>query len=379
MDRRKTPNVHNVVVPVDEVKELSDHDKLEGIKRCIDEQVISIKEIVADIPEVILEFGLDVDSDSVYDVLELYPLIYRHFRKRPHTVEILKTERNLLRFTKSKHHQLSLFDCFAPLYEVDNYNHLVREDKDLKVKLHSGIFQMDNSISEDMERCICFFEDLVDDGISEEMLNLKESHLMEINLIVPFRENYDGFYFHSQDHEMKKLKEISALQASIRFQHEYYAYFKKVLAPAQVPQTQDIIDELNQEDFEFKTFVIDERPEENRWMSLRKSYELLYRMFKSDSWIEQDLTDHEERAKALQIIHEYFVKSVSRRYQFYVNQHEDVSDPEFLKLNLLQHTQRDEDRDEITNVVKNIKGSHSLPVLRAFSEYLPHEGVAGDN
>ncbi|KAH3687786.1 hypothetical protein WICPIJ_001224 [Wickerhamomyces pijperi] len=377
IDRRQTNNVHTVEIPFKDVKELRQEATKSKIKETTNTILSQIRQYIQETPsiqEVILEFAHDLESDSLYDLMEIYPtVIYPHFRKIPHTVEILKLERSLLNFTKSCHHRLTLFDCFAPLYEVDNYNFLERTNADLKIKLHTGIFQRDNSIEDDMTRAISLFGEQ-DQDLRDEILNLKESNLKEVNLIVPFEQNKDGFYWHENDPEMFKLKDISALQASIRYQHEYYAYFKKILAPAQLPLIQQCIieDKLNKEDYQFKTSVVDERPEENRWMNLNKSYELLYHLFNCDHWFQQDLTDNNSREKALETIKEFFVKSVSRKYQYYVNINQDVSDPRFLNLNILQHTLRgSEDLDEITNVVKNIKGSHSLPVLRAFSELLP--------
>lgn len=58
----------------------------------------------------VIEFAFDLDSESCYEAMNLYPLIHPAFLNIPHTVLIFKNERPLHEFAKSKNHDLRFFD-----------------------------------------------------------------------------------------------------------------------------------------------------------------------------------------------------------------------------------------------------------------------------
>ncbi|KAH3679811.1 hypothetical protein WICPIJ_008498 [Wickerhamomyces pijperi] len=127
---------------------------------------------------VVLEFAFDLSSDSCYEAMNFYTTIAPFFSNVSHFVQILKSERPLYEITKSKFHDLRLFDRIIRGYSSLDLEHLDR----LTLRFPTPRFQ--THYDKDYQINSTFFFNDIPLGDKMELIR-RSSSLVSISLILP--------------------------------------------------------------------------------------------------------------------------------------------------------------------------------------------------
>lgn len=354
--RDYTNSIHTLTLPIDSIEDLISGCKQDSLKAYLDDQIATLFQV----PEIkqklrierhrfLLQFAFDLESPSTYESMELYLFLWHHFKNTPHSVEIIKSEQDsILNFTKSKYHNLNLFDCCFSSTLNGGQTVLSRDFKDLVIDTAPQLIQLDSG---DLIRTCHFFQDTPVEQ-RHSMLNIHTSGLKEISIVTPlcnsinpkkttppqYRNSNDNF----KDYELSfTFRNWDIKMANLAFD---------LLMNSKADSVKNFVEKFIQNSdnsvrtFPFPNFPNIKLAQNNHFQDINYGlfYEIIYHIFNHSSQWELSLTK-DGNDKSNGVMSDFWKKYVQLLYDhIYVSYHFQIStgqitnnNPKFLKIKIL--------------------------------------------
>ncbi|KAH3688768.1 hypothetical protein WICPIJ_000275, partial [Wickerhamomyces pijperi] len=125
------------------------------------------------VDSVTLEFCFDMESPSIYNQMNIYPLIYEQFKGIPHSIELFKRGVTEKQLTKSRCQQVGVFD-----YSLGSKFHFDKDTDILRYEVEEQVFAV--SGTQFIRSAMLFLEH--PEEVKNEILDVNNKDLLHVEV-----------------------------------------------------------------------------------------------------------------------------------------------------------------------------------------------------